>query len=232
MASESSITGSDEDLGGLLDDVEATFQYTSLDDLTTSLYTFSNDAIERDPNNSYDHTVLVTAFPFQLETFLDSERPIMKSFRMLYFISSQALVLTMPGTPHEVAAAAFEYNLLLKIERMNCLDEIRDTRSATTTIGDVRKQPDGAWGPRRVLYLTGALEVEVSESRRALHRDARLWLEKQGSHVTQVVTIKIFCGRPEIIFEVWTAGPDPAHHHQPTASLQQEVNVIVGIIAS
>jgi hypothetical protein len=68
MASKSSIAALHMDLGEILDNGKATFQYTSLNDQATTRGTFRSNAIDRDLY--YDHTILVTGFPFYLRNFL------------------------------------------------------------------------------------------------------------------------------------------------------------------
>ena len=203
MASESSLTRSGIDLEGL-SDVEATFCFTNPDDLRRTLRTFLNNARDRDSVG--DHTVLITGFP--IESFIiddddDEDSPIPRSRKALYLEDSKILILTMPGLPHEVAGRLFSGQLRDKLKDMNCLEDTIPTGGVTVSMENVKKEPDESWGPRSAGYPTIALEAAVSESTRALHRDAKIWLEYPESHVTQVITIKIHRTRPEIVFSVW-----------------------------
>jgi hypothetical protein len=44
----------------------------------------------------------------------------------------------------------------------------------------------------------------MSESLRQLDRDAQRWIENEISHVTQVMTVKMYPHRQEIIFAIWS----------------------------
>jgi hypothetical protein len=85
---------------------------------------------------------------------------------------------------------------------MNWLGEIRDSGGVTVEMEGVKKEPDGSWGPRHS-NITCVLEAALSESDRAMHRDARIWLEHPESKVTQVITAEIHRARADIIFSVW-----------------------------
>jgi hypothetical protein len=148
-----------------------------------------------------EHTVLVTRFPPQI---LESEdHPVKVKGRSLYFPDSKILVFTMLGRPHEVAAEEIKGLLREKISKMNCLDEFAATGSTGAHLQNLDKEPDGSWGPRAVNYATCVLEVGVSQSLRSLECDAKRWITNRASHVTQVITVKIYPQRHEILFTVW-----------------------------
>ena len=202
--------------------VEAMFQYSSCDSLKRTLRDFLHDALERDSN--IDHTVLITGFSPSLETFPyidDDDPPITKAFKKLYFKDSKTLILTMASKRHERVAGRLCSLLELKLNNMGCWDEIDIVRSGLQTMGNIQKQPDGSWGPLGVSYATCILEVALSQSKRSLDNKARLWLESPGSHVSQVITIKLHTTRPELTFEVWVK----PEQNKPEAKMKQHVEV-------
>jgi hypothetical protein len=225
MASESGLISSNAYLEDV-PEVEATFRFTDSDSLRRTLREFSYTTRDRDELS--DKTVLVTEFP--PESFIiDSdeeyeESPIPKSYKALYLEDVRILVLVMRGLPHEVASQHFGVKLGIKLNGMNCLEEIILTGGATCALRGVRKEPDGSWGPRGKEYSTCVLESGVSESNRSLQRDARIWLEHEESHVSQVVTIKIHRVRPEIVFSVWKATEEEISTQRRSFS-EQEVLV-------
>jgi hypothetical protein len=204
MASESGLISSNAYLEDV-PEVEATFRFTDSNSLRRTLRAFCDTTRDRDQLS--DKTVLVTEFP--PESFIiDSDKeesPIPKSYKALYLEDVRILVLVMRGLPHEVASRHFEAKLGIRINDMNCLEEIILTGGATRSLHGVKKEPDGSWGPIDKEYSTCVLESGVSESNRALQHDARIWLEREESHVSQVVTIRIHRVRPEIVFSVWKA---------------------------
>jgi hypothetical protein len=216
----------DVDLEGL-SDVEATIPFTDPDDLTKTLRAFFNNAWDRDSVG--DHTVLITGFP--IESFIiddDEPSPIPRSRKALYLTDSKILVLTIPGRPHEVASRQFCRQLDYKLKDMNCLEDIILTGGATREMVNVKKEPDESWGPLGTGYPTCVLESAVSESSQALSRDAKIWLEHDESHVTQVITVKIYRTRPQIVFTVWKKaleqrGTQP--QYLPRVVVDQEIHV-------
>ncbi|KFY70821.1 hypothetical protein V498_10193 [Pseudogymnoascus sp. VKM F-4517 (FW-2822)] len=200
---------SDVDLEGL-SDVEVTMDFTSFTnpkDFSKTLQDFFNNARDREPTG--DHTALVTRYPNNLFTVDDDEPSLLPRRRKaLYFRDSQILLLKMPGGPHEIAAAKFSDYFGRKLDKMGCSEEIVPTRGKTMLIDGNEKEPDASWGffgaGNKPSYATCVLECSMSESNRALSRDARLWLEHENSRVAQVVTLQIYRRRPEIILKVWT----------------------------
>lgn len=220
----------DMELEGL-SDVEATMDFTNPKDFPQTLQALFNDAYDRDPTG--DHTILVTGFPNKYFTIDDDEqRLIPGSRKALYFKDSQILLLTMPGGPHEIAAAKFSDRLSTKLNEIGCSEEIIPSGRTTTSIGTVVKEPDASWGPFRAgtrpSHTTCVVESAMSESSRALSRDARIWLEHDESKVTQVIAVKISWQRPEIIFTVWKRGQqqrDTRANHPLRAVVDQEIRV-------
>ena len=215
------------DLEGL-SDVEATIYFTDPDDLTKTLRTFFDNARDRDSLG--DHTVLITGFP--IESFIidddDKESPIPRTRKALYFEDSKTLVLTMPGLPHEIASRRFGDLMSFKLKDINCWEEVISTGGGTREMVNIKKEPDESWGPLGTGYTTCVLESAVSESSRALGRDAKIWLEHDESHVTQVITAKIYRTRPEIVFTVWKKAPqqrDTRAQYPPRAVVDQEIHV-------
>jgi hypothetical protein len=245
------------DLEGL-SDVEATIHFTNPDDVRETLHTFFDDAWTRDSLG--DHTTLITGFP--IESFADDDdkneydddddddddddnddddelSPIVpRHYRRLYFVDSQILLVTMPGLPHEAFARQFDVRLGMKLDSMNCFEEFLTDGATTRSMINVKNEPDDSWGPFLVpgssepAYPTCVLEARVSESSRALARDAKIWLEHEESHVTQVVTVKISRTRPEIVCLVWKKDEqqqqrDTRAHNPTRAIVDQEIHIIL-----
>jgi hypothetical protein len=185
--------------------VDATFEYTSRRSLVRAFRAFL-DRTFRDPPFLLDHTVLVTRFPpqmFEMESE-DVNSPVIPPKRKaLYFPDSQILIFTMPGRLHELLSREIHRLLSEKISRMNCLEELAATGAATERLQNLSKEPDESWGPEAVDYPTCVLEVGLSENLRRLDRDAQRWIENEVSHVTQVITVKIYPHRHEMIFAIW-----------------------------
>jgi hypothetical protein len=206
MAIES-LTASNIDLEGL-SDVEDTFHFTDSKDLGQAIHDFFDDAMDRD--SLCDHTILVIGFPAESfiindddDTDNDDEPLIPRKCKILYLENSQSLFVTMATSPHETASEVFARMIDRKLMAMNCADEGIPAGTVIRKMINVQKMPDKSWRPRSRNYITLALETGVSESERALARDAKIWLEHSESHVAQVVTIKISRARPEIFFSVW-----------------------------
>ncbi|PSS25491.1 hypothetical protein M430DRAFT_25282 [Amorphotheca resinae ATCC 22711] len=218
-----------------LSDVEAEFHFTDRDNLARTLRAFFYNALDRDP--LCDHTALVTGFP--IESFdideddydaVDDESAILRHRKALYLTDSKTLILTMPSRPHEEASRRLDILIASKQNNMNCEDELSPTGRWTIMVGNVCKEPDASWAPREANYPTLVVESlsAVSESSRALGRDAKIWLENDDSHVTQVITIKIHRTRPEIVFTLWRKAPegtDTQTQHPPRAVVDQVIDV-------
>jgi hypothetical protein len=217
-----------------LSDVEAEFHFTDRDNLARTLRAFFYNALDRDP--LCDHTALVTGFP--IESFdideddydaVDDESAILRHRKALYLTDSKTLILTMPSRPHEEASRRVDILLASKLKNMNCEDELSPTGGWTITVGNVSKEPDASWAPREESYPTLVVESAVSKSSRAVGWDARIWLEHDDSHVTQVVAIKIYRPRPEIVFTVWKKAPEETRalraQHPPRAVADQDIHV-------
>lgn len=202
-----SLTGSNVDLEGL-SDVEDTFHFTD-SDLGEAIHDFLEDAMDRD--SLCDHTILVIGFPAESftidddDTDDDNEPLIPRKCKILYLENFQTLFVTMASSPHEIASEMFARMMDRKLMAMDRADEGIPTGMAIRKMTNVQKMPDKSWSPRGRKYITLALESGVSESERALARDAKIWLEHTESHVAQVVVIKISRVRPEIFFSVWKA---------------------------
>jgi hypothetical protein len=184
--------------------VEATFEYTSRNGLVRALRAFRRTFL--DPPFLLDHTVLVTRFPPQLfeVEYEDVDNPVIPPKRKaLYFPDSQILIFTMRGLPHEVLSRAINELLCDKLKRMNRREDLTARGGTTEDLQNLRKEPDESWGPVAAGYPTCVLEVGLSESLRSLDRDAQRWIGNDSSHVTQVITVKIYPHRHEMIFAIW-----------------------------
>ena len=196
MVANSSLEVSGEDLKSLYN-VEAAFEYTSHNGLARALRTFQEDS-----DGILDHVVLVTRFPPKLFDIEDGNNSLPVKGKSLYFQDLQILILTMKGPVHEFLSLKIHDLFRDKLTRMSCWDDLKATGGATRSLGNVGKEPDQSWGPISTRYPTLVLEVGVAESLRALDSDAQRWI-KNGLSVTQVVTVKIYPHKREIIFAIW-----------------------------
>ena len=196
MVANSSLEVSGEDLKSLYN-VEAAFEYTSLNGLVRALRTFQEDS-----DVILDHVVLITRFPPKLFNIADGNNSLPVKGKSLYFQDHQILILTMKGPVHEFLSLKIHDLFRDKLTRMSCWDDLKATGGATRSLGNIGKEPDQSWGPISTRYPTLVLEVGVSESFRALDNDAQRWI-KNGPSVTQVVTVKIYPHKREIIFAIW-----------------------------
>jgi hypothetical protein len=204
------------DLEGLYN-VDATFEYTSRNSLVRALRGFC-DRTFLDPPFILDRTVLVTRFPpelFEVESE-QVDKPVIPKSKALYFPDSQILIFTMRGLPHEVLARAMNELLCDKLKRINCRDDLTARGGTTEHLQNLSKEPDESWGPVAASHPTCVLEVGVSESLRQLDRDAQRWIGNDASHVTQVITAKIYLQRHEMIFATWrrTTGRQPVKDNE------------------
>ncbi|KIM99811.1 hypothetical protein OIDMADRAFT_55714 [Oidiodendron maius Zn] len=200
MVANSSLEGSGEDLKSLYN-VEAAFKYTSRNGLARALRTFQENS-----DVTLDHVVLVTGFPPKLFNIEDDNNSLPVKGKSLYFQDLQILILTMKGPIHEFLSLKIHDLFRDKITRMGCWDDLKAIGGATQSLGNVGKEPDQSWGPISTRYTTLVLEVGVSESLRAVDADAQRWI-KNGRSVTQVVTVKVYPHKREIIFAIWQGEP-------------------------
>jgi hypothetical protein len=211
-------------------DVEATIHFTGTDSLRRAM----DATFFKNRDWLSDHTILVTGFKAErLLTKDDDDEEdflIPRHSKVLYLKNLSLLVITMPSSPHQTASLLFYRLLDRKLQPMNCADEIVPGGAPLMEMEDVKKSPDASWRPTGKMNITFAIEAGVTESRRSLGADAKIWLEHLGSHVTQVLTINIFRTRPEIIFGLWVQTKHERHKrtgHPPRASKAQEVSVVV-----
>jgi hypothetical protein len=210
-------------------DVEATIHFTDTDNLRREM-----DAFFKGADSLCDHTILVTGF--SAEYLLtrdddDEEDPLIpRHSKVLYLKDLSLLIITMPSTPHGTASRLFGRLLDRKLVAMNCADEIVPNGDVLKEMEDVTKSPDESWRPIGKRYITFALEAGVSESTCSLGVDAKIWLEHLESHVTQVVTIKVFRKRPKITFSLWVQTTQEKHTRTgrpQRAKKAQEVSVVL-----
>lgn len=188
--------------------VDATFEYTPRNALVRDLDAFLHRAFLE--SRLLDHTVLITGFPSHVFDKESEDNPVIlpRKRKAVYFPDSGILIFTMPGRPHDVVAEGLNFRIYDRLKRMNCDEELAMTGTATVELRGLKKEPDKSWGPQRVDYPTLILEVGVSESLRCLERDAQRWIENERSGVCQVITVKIYPRRHEIIFSVWRRNED------------------------
>jgi hypothetical protein len=200
MAAKSSLAGSVEDLKRLYN-VETVIEYTGRNGLARALHTFPK---HRDGIPIQDHTVLVTRFPPQLFSIDDDNKLLSRKEKFIYFQDLQIVIFTMTTLAHELLSREINELLSEKLKKMKCWTDMFMSGTMSQQLGNVSKKPDESWGPQRVNYHpTCVLEVGMSESLRALEVDAQYWIKSEISHVTQVITAKIYPHRQEIIFAIW-----------------------------
>lgn len=190
--------------------VEATFEYTSRDGLVRDLCAF-DDRIRLDDTFQLDHTVLITQFPpklIEVESEGSDWPAIPPKKKTLYFPDSQILIYTMAGAPHEMLVQAMNNLMYEKLKTMNCWDYVTARGAPKEILENLNKTPDASWGPDLAGYPTCVLEVGASESLRQLDCDAHRWIGNEASHVTQVITAKIYPHKREMIFALWRRTAD------------------------
>lgn len=199
MASKPYPVGSNAYLEALLEN-EPTFQFTSIDSLERTVQGF------KDPIQS--QYLVYKGVPYNtFEQLVDNEQSITFHERFLYLHDTESLRIKMRSGAHEAAIGEFIQLLTKKLTVMGVIDEITPRHSALKRLGNVSKEPDGAWGPLvPERYATCILEVGMSEPQHKLQLDARLWLELPESlkcHIHQVITINIHHDKPRIDLQKW-----------------------------
>jgi hypothetical protein len=152
-----------------------------------------------------DHTVLITRFPSQISDieYGDDNSALPHKEKSLYFRDHKILIFNIAGRLHEILSCALYTLFYEKLKKTNCQGDLIAIGGAKQSLGNLNKEPDESWGPKGVVYATLVLEVGMKESLRALDVDAQRWIKNELSHVTQVITAKIYPRRREIIFAVW-----------------------------
>lgn len=184
---------------------EATFEYTGRNGLAQAIRSFVDGRTFPGHVRLDDCTVLVIRFPPALleDDFDQVDNPLvpLKS-KSLYFPNSEILILVMKDPIHELVARSVHDILTKKMRKMNCLDELFLTGGKTVQFQGFNKEPDESWEPSINECPTCVLEAAVSESLRQLNRDAERWIKNELSYASQVITVKIYPYRHEIIFAI------------------------------
>lgn len=145
-----------------------------------------------------------------------------RTAKCLYFPEEEILIFTMPGQAHEKASEHFGDLFAYKLGNMDCyFGKIDPYGRATSHLTDKRKEPDKSWGPHGANYPTFVVETAMSQSLRSLEKAAATWLEHVESHVTQVLTLKLYY-RTVVNFRLWRQVDDDG---TPRAAMDQEVSV-------
>jgi hypothetical protein len=210
-------------------DVESTIHFTDTDNLRHAIHAFFKDS-----DSLYDHTILITGFSAESLVNKDDDNEevplIPRHSKVLYLKDLSLLIITMASSPHNTASRQFLRLLDRKLIAMNCDNELIATGGTLREMENVKKSPDESFHPIGTRNVTFALETSVSESKRALGTDAKIWLSHPESHVTQVMTIKISRTKPEVIFSLWaktTEQMETRAIHPEKAIKNQEVFVVL-----
>ncbi|KAJ5388107.1 hypothetical protein N7509_010648 [Penicillium cosmopolitanum] len=141
--------------------------------------------------------------------------------RRLYYnvLTKTLIVKVLPHQAHEVAIRDFDKLVGREITRLGLDDEVIPLGSATTTVGNWKKEADSNWvsitehhNPKLVL------EVGLSQSQRQLDLVSRGWLESSDSSVQIVISIAIYRDVPKIQINRWELVPNP-NYSRATHSL-------------
>jgi hypothetical protein len=183
------------------------FQFIGINDLENIVQDFRERARQQFQGYGLSEYLIFQHVPYN--TFLqliDNESSATFHCRSLYIHDSQILRLKITnGATHETAAGTFVRILDGKFTEMQ-LDEVVDSHaSQTMQMGNISKEPDGSWGPVSKDYVTLILEMGASESEHHVDLDAYIWIESEGSHVSQAITIKVAHGQADIIIQLWEA---------------------------
>jgi hypothetical protein len=232
MAYGYSFTPSDADFEGL-SDVDATFHFTDPYSLGTTLRSFFDDSNFRDQLS--DSTALITGVPKDLVLDEDDGNrhpPIQYHRKALYLEDSKTLLVTHRGLTHGIAHGTFFWRCCIKLDDMHCDEDADPTGGATVPMANVIMEPDESWCPSPSFDPSFVVLTDVSKSNRALHRDAKIWLENPESPVTQVITIEIPRTRPEIVYRVWKKEPQERetrqHPHRAVVTHEARVTIVQG----
>jgi hypothetical protein len=185
-------------------DIEGTIHFTGQESLRHAIRDFFSDAWDRDSLS--DHTLLIMGFPAELLTHDDDEdsEPLLPPHgKILYLKDLQALFITMGGISHGQVSRLFGRLVEQKLKDMNCDYEFRPWGDARMDLGIAAKEPDESWHRVGTNYITLAVETAVTQSAPKSALDAKLWLESEESHVSQVVVIRVSPTRADIKFSVW-----------------------------
>jgi hypothetical protein len=207
-----------------LSDVESIISYTNDGDVRDKLRVFFDKACDQD--SLVDHSVAVTGFPAKHRDIdsVDDKQIISGKNKTTFYKKQNLLVITMAGTPHDIAGRYIQNEMHFQFKNMNCDQELCFTGGAKRFMLEVNKAPDESIGPRNADYCTFVIETGVAESARKLDRDAKLWLEDPSSHVTQAITMKISPVRKKITIHLWTRVPDEQSLRRH-AEIEQEIEV-------
>jgi hypothetical protein len=181
MDSESSANLFEEILEG-----EPTFQFTNVDAMESGLQDLS---IALTKGESHNECLVFENVPYRTLMRMDRDRSslIFRS-KLLYFHEKNIAKIKMPSKLHDTLAMLFSYQVCLKVEKMGAYSILNLPGSADQDMSKVTKTTRSILGTLGRNYVTTVLEVGLSESSRKLALEARLWLERPESRVTQVVT--------------------------------------------
>jgi hypothetical protein len=196
-----------------------TFQFTGINDLESTVQNFREKAIQEFQGYGLSEYLIFQHVPYNAFLQLsDNESSITFHYRSLYIHDSQILRLKMPtGRSHDLAAGEFAKMLSIKFAEMHVDNQVTAQASGRMEMRNISKQADGSWGPVGEDYVTCVLEVGDSEPVKQLVLDASIWLESEGSHVSQVVTINI-TREPHIIIQLWVLRTPLPTSPQPRSS--------------
>lgn len=146
--------------------------------------------------------------------------------RITYTSDTQILSIKMVSLTHDTAASMFAQILSLKFAEIGIIMEVTPVGSGRATMGNVRKEPDGSWGPPDKEYSTLILEVRMSQDLEELLSDKDIWFTSENSHVSQLVLIDIVEKKPQLTIQKWVAPTKDLRKTEP-AKMTREVKVLL-----
>jgi hypothetical protein len=184
-----------------------TFQFIGINDLESTVQDFQERAILESQGFGLSEYLIFQHVPYNTFVQLsDNESSPTFYCRSLYIHDSQILRLKVPtGRTHDIAAGEFAKILTLKFGEMHAGNQFYSQALGLIKMRNISKEADGSWGPAGEDYVTCILEVGASESVHHLVLDAHLWLESEGSYVSQAITMNIAHDQPNIIIQLWEA---------------------------
>ncbi|KAJ5288730.1 hypothetical protein N7478_001760 [Penicillium angulare] len=130
-----------------------------------------------------------------------------KACHQMYNPETRAMIITLPGRPHDAVAMEFTSQFIVATFLSNMKNTLWSLSSARVEGTRCSKEPDGSWIPkdlpasRNDTWPTIVLEVGVSESLNKLRADAAWWLSNSKGDVNLVIIISINQAVAEVTFE-------------------------------
>lgn len=118
-----------------------------------------------------------------------------KGCRQLYNPDTRAMIVTIPGRPHDAIVGELQSEFNRAILFANLGRTLCSLTTARVEGNICSKEPDGSWIPEQLppgrndRWPTIVLEVGVSESKKKLRADAAWWLASSQGQVHVVIII-------------------------------------------